>query len=109
MDPIDKAKELIDGERRAQHGDAVKLHEMIARLWTAFLACDRQTCTISNEQVLMMMALLKIARTQSGVDNRDDYVDALGYVALAGRIVDKRMAEDDYEMSLSIPATGTTD
>jgi len=42
--------------------------------------------------VLVMMALLKIARTRHGEFNRDDWVDALGYVALAGQV-----AEEDHE------------
>jgi hypothetical protein len=39
-----------------------------------------------------MLALLKLARTQHGEFNRDDWVDALGYVALAGQV-----AEEDHE------------
>ena len=42
--------------------------------------------------VLAMLALLKIARTLHGEFNRDDWVDALGYVALAGQV-----AEEDHE------------
>jgi hypothetical protein len=37
-----------------------------------------------------MMALLKIARTQAGHHNIDDYVDACGYSAIAGEIAEKR-------------------
>ena len=105
MDPLEKAKELIDGDRARQHGDAEALHSTVARLWEAYLGRG-QGLAISTDQVLVMLALLKIARTQHGETNRDDYVDALGYIGLAGRIIDRQMAEDDYEMSLSIPATG---
>jgi hypothetical protein len=106
MDPLDQAKALIDGDRARQHGDAEALHSTVAKLWEAYLG---RGCglAISTDQVLVMLALLKIARTQHGETNRDDYVDALGYIALAGRIIDKRLAEDEYEMSLSIPSTGS--
>jgi hypothetical protein len=41
---------------------------------------------MTPHDVAIMMALLKIARTQTGVYNRDDYVDAAGYIALAHRL-----------------------
>ena len=37
-----------------------------------------------------MMALLKIARTQSGAMNDDDAIDAIGYIACAGEIASTR-------------------
>jgi hypothetical protein len=93
MDPLDQAKALIDGDRARTHGDAEALHSTVARLWEAYLGpgCG---LAISTDQVLVMLALLKIARTQHGETNRDDYVDALGYIALAGRIVDKRLEDE---------------
>ena len=36
------------------------------------------------------MVLLKVARTQEGQHNIDDYVDACGYSAIAGEIAEKR-------------------
>ena len=36
------------------------------------------------------MSLLKIARTQAGEHNIDDYIDAVGYQAIAGEIANKR-------------------
>ena len=36
------------------------------------------------------MVLLKIARTQAGEHNTDDYIDACGYSAIAGEISNKR-------------------
>ena len=41
---------------------------------------------ISPEDVAQLMSLLKIARTQAGEHNIDDYVDAVGYQAIAGEI-----------------------
>ena len=36
------------------------------------------------------MTLLKIARSQGGSFNLDDFVDACGYSAIAGEIISKR-------------------
>ena len=36
------------------------------------------------------MVLLKIARTQAGSHNIDDYVDACGYAAIAGEIAENQ-------------------
>ncbi len=36
------------------------------------------------------MALLKIARTQNGEHNIDDYIDSCGYAAIAGEITENR-------------------
>jgi hypothetical protein len=80
-----EAARLVNGERNATHGDAYKNHKNIADLWNAFLG-DRLANRLSPQDVLLMMALLKIARTQTGVLNLDDYIDAAGYVALAGEI-----------------------
>lgn len=88
---LDEAAELIGGDRARQHGDVRQLHEHVAELWTAFLR-DRVGDRLGATDVLAMMALLKLARTQHGDFNRDDWVDALGYVALAGQV-----AEEDRE------------
>ena len=42
------------------------------------------------EDVAKLMSLLKIARTQAGKHNLDDYVDASGYSAIAGEITETR-------------------
>jgi len=38
-----------------------------------------------------MMTLLKIARLKSGSDNVDNWVDACGYLACGGELVDNDM------------------
>lgn len=91
---LDEAAGLIGGDRARQHGDVRALHEQVAQLWTAYLEPQRVplAAPLEARDVLAMMALLKLARAQHGDFNRDDYVDALGYVALAGQV-----AEEDHE------------
>ena len=75
------AANLIDGDRDKQHGNRVECHTQIARLWTAFLGVK-----VDAVDVACLMVLLKIARTQTGSPNRDCWVDAAGYTALAGEL-----------------------
>lgn len=86
-DILAKATELVGGERQRTHGDKLQNHQNIARLWSAYLA-NRQNPAqeISALDVAMMMALLKISRTQLGDQNSDDYIDGAGYMAIAGEI-----------------------
>jgi len=91
---LDEAAGLIGGDRARQHGDVRALHEQVAQLWTAYLEPSRDPLapSLTAIDVLAMMALLKLARAQHGDWNRDDYVDALGYIALAGQV-----AEENHE------------
>lgn len=93
---LDEAAGLVGGDRAKQHGDVRALHQMVADLWNAYLCGafvgDRIGRELEARDVLVMMALLKIARTQHGDFNRDDWVDALGYVALAGQVAEEDRA-----------------
>ncbi len=78
------AASLISGDRAKKHGDAQENHDKIAKLWSAYLGN-----TINAHDVACLMILLKVARTQSGETNPDDYVDVAGYAAIAGELVEK--------------------
>lgn len=82
-----KAANLVGGDREAQHGTKVRNFGNIARLWNAYLASRRDPAEeLSAVDIGHMMVLLKIARTQLGSTNPDDYVDACGYAACAGEV-----------------------
>ena len=90
-DILEKTKKLVSTDREDKHGNKVENHENIARLWSGYI--QNKTKLLINllpEDVANMMALLKIARTQAGQHNIDDYVDACGYSAIAGEIANKR-------------------
>lgn len=78
------ATKLVSGSRARTHGDKHETFATIARLWSAYVGVS-----ISAEDVAHMMVLLKIARTQGGQHNLDDYVDMCGYAACAGEIAAK--------------------
>jgi hypothetical protein len=85
IDLCNKAGELVGGDRAEQHGDKHRNFANIASLWNAYLQ-PKQGALINAADVGYMMALLKIARTQSGAINDDDAIDAIGYIACAGEI-----------------------
>ena len=88
---LQTAEKLVSESRHDKHGDKVINHENISRLWTGYLQNKTKlNLVLLPEDVANMMALLKIARTQAGQHNEDDYVDAVGYCAISGEIANKR-------------------
>ncbi len=88
------AHELVGGDRARTHGDKVENHANIARLWNAYLVNKHPSApphvpVIEPRDVALMMALLKVARTQHGAFNLDDYIDLAGYAGVAGEIAQK--------------------
>ena len=85
---LDKVKKIVSGDRAKQNGDMV---ENISRLWTGYLQNKTKlNINILPEDVANLMVLLKIARSQGGAFNIDDFVDMTGYSAIAGQITSKR-------------------
>ena len=78
------AASLVSGDRAIKHGDKLHSHDRIARFWSAYIGQ-----ALDAHDVACMMVLLKIARTQSGETNSDDYIDIAGYAAIAGELVEK--------------------
>lgn len=88
---LEQTEKLVSGDRNKKHGDKIENHENIARLWQAYLQNKfKLQVKILPEDVANLMALLKIARTQAGEHNIDDYVDACGYISISGEIGEKR-------------------
>ena len=95
LDILHKAGNLITGDRKRKHGDYIKNHENIAKLWSGYLGVD-----LSALDVLTMMALLKVARSKPKVGNYDpdNYIDMIGYSALAGQLASKLNEEKINEI-----------
>ena len=88
---LQKTEKLVNDSRAKTHGDKIKNHENIARLWSSYLQNKTQlNIVLSPEDVAQLMTLLKIARSQAGEHNIDDYIDGCGYQAIAGHIASKR-------------------
>ena len=84
---LETALSLVKGTREKQNGDKLINHENIARLWSGFLTNKFRTqINIDASDVAQLMVLLKVARTQNGDFNEDDFIDICGYGAIAGEL-----------------------
>jgi uncharacterized protein DUF6378 len=81
-DVCTRAADLVDGDRRRQHGEPEVTHACIAALWSTYLA-DRQ---LTGHDVAMMLLLVKVARITTGTLNPDNYVDICGYAGIAAEL-----------------------
>ena len=82
-----KAADLVNNSRQESHGDTFKNHEQIADFWNIYLDSKlKPTVSINPDEVAMMLALLKVSRSQMGKQNMDDYVDGAAYMAIAGEL-----------------------
>ena len=72
------AADLVSGPRAEQHGAVEDVFAQAAGMtrMPGFFAYD----------AIMFMVFLKIARMENGTFNIDDYIDACGYLALAGQL-----------------------
>jgi len=80
-DILHNAIDIITNDRQTTHGKPEDSFANIANLWSAYL--DK---TISTQQVAVMMALLKIARTKNNPNHLDNFIDLAGYAALGGEL-----------------------
>ena len=84
---LTQSSNLIGGDRDRQHGAKEDNFARIATVWNAWLAVRKsQDAPLDAHDVGCMMAMMKLARTQSGALNVDDYIDAAGYAACAGEV-----------------------
>lgn len=76
LEILGKAGEVIAKDRNTTHGEPENSFGDIANLWGAYL--DRH---FKQEDVAIMLALLKVARLKHNVSNEDNWLDAIGYFA----------------------------
>jgi len=80
-----EAESLVSGDREEEHGEFWKNAYLTSKLWHGYTGWD-----IQPEQVPVMLALLKIARSvgarQQESSGKDNFVDACGYLALAAEL-----------------------
>jgi len=88
-----KALEIINGERQDQYGNPEDSFALIGEYWTTYLESTGIDIghIISQKEVAEMMALLKIARMSGQKPKLDNYLDLIGYAALAADFVEKKL------------------
>lgn len=72
---LEKADEIINGERAKDYGDARQNFQRTADLWSATLGVP-----VSIEQVILCMIQLKVSRLCNSPDHFDSWMDIAGYV-----------------------------
>jgi len=84
---LDEVKRIVTTDRQETHGDTEDSFDMIAQLWTVYLRhrFDNDECVkLEVHDVAQMMSLLKKARATYSVKyNPDNYLDDIGYTAIA--------------------------
>lgn len=78
---LDTAKKYVTRDRQSTHGEPEDSFSRIADYWGVYLKRD-----ISAKDVAIMMTMLKVARLEANPSNRDNWIDACGYLACGGEI-----------------------
>jgi hypothetical protein len=85
-----QASHITLGDRNDAYGPPERNHQRIADMWSAYLNLDQARSDdyieITANDVAVLMALLKIARTAEDTYHEDNYVDAAAYLAIAAEI-----------------------
>jgi hypothetical protein len=76
---LDTARELINGDRAKQYGDAFDTHERIAEMWNALAP---EGAPLDASTVALMMICVKIIRATRTPEKADSWIDIAGYAAL---------------------------
>ena len=85
---LDKAKEIVNGQREQDYGTPEDNFGLIADLWSVYLGAVGTD--LYPEDVAHMMGLFKIARLATGQGTADSYIDLAGYAACGGEIATGR-------------------
>lgn len=80
-----EAEQCICCDRENEYGHPEDNLGKVADFWNDYIGC-RMESKFDAEDVAIMMALLKVARITTGTFKADSYIDAVGYLALAGEM-----------------------
>lgn len=81
---LNKAKELITGERRKEYGSPVENFNRIAKMWSIML-----NTPVTAAQVALCMICVKMTRLVQTEDHKDSWVDLAGYAGCGAEVTSK--------------------
>ena len=82
---LEKASDIICGEREKDYGDSNSSLDYTAVAWSAYLsACMGKDIEIAASDVACMMIMLKCIRQCHGEGVIDNWIDMAGYAAIGG-------------------------
>lgn len=71
---------------RGQHyGNVLENHSRIAKIWSVILGSE-----VTEEQVILMMVGLKVARLVETPDHQDSILDIAGYAAVMSECIEEK-------------------
>jgi len=82
---LNQARDLVNGPRAQDYGDALINHERIATGWDviAKTAIEKHG-RITPAHVALMMDWVKTSRLMETIDHADSWIDKAGYTGLGG-------------------------
>lgn len=88
MSAFDEAKDIVENDRQDTRGNPDSSFAAIAGFWNEYLGARfKMKAFLTAEDVALMMALLKVAR-ETQQHERDNLVDAIGYLGIAADRLD---------------------
>lgn len=93
---LQTAEQIICRDRQNIHGAPESTHDLIAEYWSTYLSEEcKLEVALSAADVAIMMTLFKVARLQVNPRHSDNIVDGIGYLAIAGEIIDSAHGSDE--------------
>jgi hypothetical protein len=88
---LQRANELISGDRQTDYGNKLQNFSQIAMLWQGTLATKLQRgAHITPEDVALLMMQVKIARLAKNPDHEDSILDVAGYAGCYEAVQNER-------------------
>ena len=103
---LTEASDIINGERQDQYGDPEDSFQIIADFWYVYLSHKyggQPTFDITPIDVAHMMSLFKHARMLGQKPKRDNYIDAIGYLAIAADRLLEEETDDGHPLDIFVP------
>ena len=98
---LNRAIDIVNGNRNSFYGQPEDNFQLIADYWSMYLVHKgKMNDVLSNEDIAVMMILLKIARL-GGEGTEDCFVDIAGYAACGGEIHSKNVISNELTGSSS--------
>ena len=93
---LNKVEQIICRDRQDVHGAPENTFAVIASYWSAYLSqeCGREI-DLCDIDAAVMMTLFKIARLRVNPNHDDNILDAIGYLAIAGELIDNVKGSDE--------------
>lgn len=93
---------IICNDRQDVHGNPENTFGLIADYWSVYLSHSTENMIlIDASDVAIMMTLFKIARLQVNPQHRDNILDGIGYLAIAGELIDQTNLDNNATTLLS--------